>query len=88
MHFTLTQRKTVFKYQYFVIYGANVSPAMFLRSFSNFNDSETVSYEHVTYKKTFKIAIINDLISEKLDQSKYLQKLMSWNSKVEIFESQ
>ena len=61
---------------------------MFLRSFSNFNDSETVSYEHVTYKKTFKIAIINDLISEKLDQSKYLQKLMPWNSKVEIFESQ
>ena len=32
---------------------ANVSPAMSLRSFSNFNDSETVSCKHVTYKKAF-----------------------------------
>ena len=41
------------------------------RSFSNFNDSKTVSDKHVAYKKTFKFAKLITLCSEKLDQIKY-----------------
>ena len=39
----------------YFLYGENVSPAMFLRSFSNLNNSDTVSYEHITYKEAFVI---------------------------------
>ena len=38
-------------------------------------------------KKRLKLQQLITLCSEKLDQSKYLQKLMSWNSKAEIFEN-
>ena len=34
---------------------ADVSPVMFLRSFSNLNDSGTVPYKHITYNEAFKI---------------------------------
>ena len=37
-------------------------------------------------KKKFKFAELIILCSEKLDQSKYSQKLMSWNTKAKIFE--
>ena len=60
---------------------------MFLRSFSNFNDSETVSYGHVTYKKCLNLRKLITLCPQKLDQSKYPQKLMSWDSNAEIFEN-
>ena len=39
---------------------------MFLSSFSNFYGSETVSYEHVTYNKSFKFAKINYLMFGKI----------------------
>ena len=38
-------------------------------------------------KKRLKLQQLITLCSEKLDQSKYLQKLMSWNIKAEIFEN-
>ena len=53
MHFVLTRRINSFPVFIFGTSGANVSIAMFLESHLSFNDSEAVSYKHVTYiKKT------------------------------------
>ena len=50
------------------------SKVIFLESFSNFTDSEGVSYKHVTYKTMGYLLQLIPLCSEKLDQSKYLQR--------------
>ena len=47
----------------------------------------TVSYKHFTNQKTFKFAKLIALCFENIYQSKYSQKLMSRNSKTEIFEN-
>ena len=67
---------------------------MFLRSLSNFNDSETVTTKKIiqkTYylqKNVYYSRKLISLCSEKLDQIKYPQKLMSGNSKAETFKNQ
>ena len=52
MHFALTRRINYFPKFIFGTCGENVSMAMFLESYINFNNSEAVSDKHNTYKKT------------------------------------
>ena len=68
IYFALVQRITVFKYQYFVIYGPNISPVMFLRSFSILRIQRPFLMNALLMKKMFKFAKINYLMFRKIRQ--------------------